>query len=94
MASGQRPFDGDTSFELSAAILHAAPAALPPRIPASLQTIIRRCLAKDPHERYGQAIEVRSALEAVQAEVSSGAKPRLSRRVPAAFCVRASRPSL
>ena len=73
MASGHRPFDGDTSFELSAAILHTAPAALPARIPASLQTIVRRCLAKDPHERYGQAIEVRSALEAVQAEVSSGA---------------------
>ncbi len=73
IASGHRPFNGETSFELSAAILHAAPAALPARIPASLQTIIRRCLAKDPHERYGQAIEVRSALEAVQAEVSSGA---------------------
>ncbi len=73
MASGQRPFDGDTSFELSAAILDAPPAALPARIPASLQTVIRRCLAKDPHGRYGQAIEVRSALEAVQAEVSSGA---------------------
>jgi TolB-like protein/Tfp pilus assembly protein PilF len=74
MARGQRPFGGGTSFELSAAILHAAPAALPPRIPAALQTIIRRCLAKDPHERYGQAIEVRSGLEAVQAEVSTGAR--------------------
>src|SRR5688572_13247492 len=73
MATGQRPFDGGTSFELSTAILDAAPAALPARIPASLQTIIRRCLAKDPHGRYGKAIEVRSALEAVQAEVSSGA---------------------
>jgi tetratricopeptide (TPR) repeat protein/predicted Ser/Thr protein kinase len=88
MASGHRPFDGDTSFELSAAILHAAPATLPARIPASLQAIIRRCLAKDPHERYGQAIEVRSALEAVQAEVSTGAShtivaPRAQRVVRA-----------
>ena len=81
MASGHRPFDGETSFELSAAVLHAAPAALPARIPASLQAIIRRCLAKDPHERYGQAIEVRSALEAVQAEVEGGVRaPRLPSR--------------
>jgi tetratricopeptide (TPR) repeat protein len=73
MASGRRPFDGVTSFALTAAILHAAPAALPDRIPAALQTIIRRCLAKDPLERYGQAVEVRSGLEAVQAEAISGA---------------------
>jgi TolB-like protein len=85
LASGYRPFEGETSFELRAAILHATPAALPPRIPAALQTIVRRCLAKDPHERYGQAMEVRSALEAVQADVQGATRDALIPSDPKRF---------
>jgi tetratricopeptide (TPR) repeat protein len=80
MASAARPFVGATGFELSAAILHEATAPLPARIPAPLQQIIRRCLSKDPRERYKRADEVRAALEAVHAETAS-TMPR-ARRVP------------
>jgi tetratricopeptide (TPR) repeat protein len=66
MAAGSRPFAGVTGFEQSGAILHEPPVALPARVPAALQQIIRRCLAKDPHERYREANEVRSALEIAQ----------------------------
>jgi tetratricopeptide (TPR) repeat protein/TolB-like protein len=66
LASGARPFRGTTGFELSAAILYEAAAPLPARIPAPLQQIIRRCLSKDPRERYKRADEVRAALEAVE----------------------------
>jgi len=71
LANGHRPFHGDTGFALSAAILHEPIPPMPDRVPTSLQTVIRRCLAKDPHERYQQAIEVRSALEMVLSEVSA-----------------------
>ena len=68
MAAGSRPFAGRTGFELSGAILHKAPPPLPAHVPSSVQTIIRRSLAKDPGERYQHAGEVRAALEAVQPE--------------------------
>ena len=74
MAAGSRPFAGATGFEQSGAILHEPPAPLPGRIPASLQQIIRRCLAKDPRERYKQANEIRSALETAQVGVAAATR--------------------
>ena len=70
MATGVRPFTGQTVFELSAAILNQPPATAPVWVPLGLQTIIRRCLAKDPHDRYQHAREVHAALEAVQSDPS------------------------
>lgn len=63
MASGTLPFKGNTSFELASAILHEVPATLPDRVPAGLRTVVGRCLAKEPGERYARAGEVRAALE-------------------------------
>ena len=48
MASAARPFAGATGFELSAAILREPTRPLPPGIPAPLEQIVRRCLAKEP----------------------------------------------
>jgi non-specific serine/threonine protein kinase len=70
MATGVRPFTGQTAFELSAAILHQPPATAPVWVPLGLQTIIRRCLAKAPQDRYQLAGEARAALEAVQSDPS------------------------
>ncbi len=66
MASGELPFRGRTGFDLTSAILQGTPAPLPPRVPASLRSVILRCLAKEPGQRYRQAGEVRAALEAIQ----------------------------
>ncbi len=65
MAAGKRPFGGDTGFELSSAILNQPPRALPASVPPPLATIVERCLAKEPAQRYQRAGEVRSALEAM-----------------------------
>ena len=50
MATGARPFQGQTSFELSAAILHQ------PLVVADLSRVLQgtigRCLEKTPRERY------------------------------------------
>src|SRR3954470_10191636 len=63
MVSGRRPFTGATGFELSAAILHQPPEALPPTVPAPIAAVIHRCLAKNVDERYQQAADVHLALE-------------------------------
>ena len=74
MASGVRPFQGKTGFELSSAILNQPPAPLPGGPggppPAWLRSVIGRCLEKDPGRRYQSSIEVRAALEDVQAGVT------------------------
>jgi serine/threonine-protein kinase len=76
MASGRRPFTGETGFELTSAILRDPPAQLPGHVPPGLQAIIQRCLAKGPMERYRRAGEIRAALEAVG--LSAGSPPASS----------------
>jgi TolB-like protein/Flp pilus assembly protein TadD len=63
MATGHRPFGGQTGFEVSSAILQRAPRALPPAISGTLRAVIERCLEKDAERRYQRAAEVRAALE-------------------------------
>ena len=55
MATGQKAFTGQSQASLIAAILDATPPAistLQPLTPASLDHIVRRCLAKAPDERW------------------------------------------
>jgi tRNA A-37 threonylcarbamoyl transferase component Bud32/photosystem II stability/assembly factor-like uncharacterized protein len=69
------PFQGRTSFEVSAAILHEAPPPLPVRVPPSVVAVIERCLAKDPAQRYQRAGEIQAALEALQSAASAPERP-------------------
>ena len=48
MAAGRRPFHGQSSMDLSSAILKEAPPPLPPAVPGELGAVIVRCLAKEP----------------------------------------------
>jgi serine/threonine protein kinase len=77
MATGQRPFQGRTAFELSAAIFHDAP-VVPSRVPAGLRRVIVRCLEKEPARRYQQASEVRASLEMIDVANRHPARPRLA----------------
>ncbi len=72
MASGETPFQGQTGFANSSAIRKEAPKPLPPPVPPVRWTVIQRCLAKEPGERYQRASEVQAALDAVH---SSGPMP-------------------
>jgi TolB-like protein/tRNA A-37 threonylcarbamoyl transferase component Bud32 len=65
LATGKRPFQGQTGFDLTAAILREPLPALPSSVPAPLAGVVDRCLAKEPGERYQQGSEVRAALGAV-----------------------------
>lgn len=70
MASGARPFQGKTSFELTSSILHDSPPPLPERrggrMTAALRAVVDKCLEKEPARRYQTGGEVRAALEAVE----------------------------
>lgn len=65
MAGGVRPFEGQTAFELSAAILSDALRPLT-TVPTTIQTLIERCLEKEPARRYQRASEVHAVVQAIQ----------------------------
>ncbi len=81
MATGQRPFQGDTNVSVISSILKDTPSAitdLNPRLPPGLAKIIRRSLAKDPSRRYQTATDLRNELEELQQEVDSGVTVSMS----------------
>ncbi len=66
LATGDRPFRGQTKFEVTSAILGQPPRPLPESVPAGLRSVIERCLAKEPGERYQRGSEVHAVLDAIQ----------------------------
>jgi TolB-like protein/Tfp pilus assembly protein PilF len=82
LASGKRPFRGGTPYELSDAILRGTPSTIVPALPFVVQSVIDKCLDKDPSQRYHSGGEVRAALEAASTAAQSD-------RVPVATLARA-----
>ena len=87
MLSGRRPFAGDSRASLMAAIVAAEPPALSslqPQVPAALERLIRRCLAKDPEDRWqtarDMAAELRWIAEEAPGNVPAAATTRRPRR--------------
>ncbi len=79
MATGRRPYDKGNRFELAADVLSDAPVEVPRTVAPPLAAVIKRCLAKRAAQRYGQAGEVRAALEALVSSASTmSAAPRFS----------------
>jgi Tol biopolymer transport system component len=68
MLSGRRAFEGETPVDVLSAILHGDPpeitTAVSP-VPVGLDRVVRRCLEKDPEERFQSARDVAFALEAL-----------------------------
>src|SRR6266542_1218109 len=84
MATGHRPFKGDTNVSIISSILKDTPAPvtdLNPGLPADLARIIRRCLAKDPARRYQTAVDLRNELEDLKQDVDSGVSAVTARPV-------------
>jgi eukaryotic-like serine/threonine-protein kinase len=68
MATGRRAFDGKSTASVIAAILERDPPAvssLQPLAPATLDDLVRGCLAKDPEERWQTAHDVGLQLQAL-----------------------------
>ena len=64
--SGRLPFQGQTPFELSMAIMVEDLPPLATELPEPLRRLVRRCLEKDPAARPADADEVQAALEQVK----------------------------
>ena len=67
MLTGQKPFDGETLTDIVAAIVKNEPdwRALPPGTPAAVQSVIVRCLRKDPSQRLRDIADGRFQIEEV-----------------------------
>jgi Tol biopolymer transport system component len=82
MLSRERPFKRETSAETMAAILRQDPPELAANsgVSPALDRVVRRCLEKNPEDRFQSARDVAFALEAVSAS-SATAAALVSRRV-------------
>jgi tetratricopeptide (TPR) repeat protein len=82
MATGGRPFEGDTSASIIASILRDTPPSvtdLKQTLPAQFGRILKRCLDKDPRRRFQTAVDLKVELEELKAEVDSGETQEHSR---------------
>jgi Tol biopolymer transport system component len=83
MATGERPFQGETTASVLSSILKDTPKAMNEinsALPSLLGRIIRRCLVKDPEHRYQTAKDLRNDLEELKQE--DGVGPEKRRRIP------------
>ncbi|MEW6367526.1 MAG: protein kinase [Acidobacteriota bacterium] len=71
MGTGRRAFEAPSPVETMAAIIQREPAIDGPGLSDDLQSIIRRCLAKDPEERYQTGRDVASSLRALMSGVAA-----------------------
>jgi len=99
LLTGSRPFEGDTAAAEAAAHVHADVPRISearPDLPAELDAVFDRALAKDPGARYGSAAELVADLDAAlhdaapATQVIAAAPPRREPRTPP---IRTSRPS-
>jgi serine/threonine protein kinase len=101
MAAGTRPFQGQTAFELSSAILSQSPPPLPATVPVKLRAVIDRCLAKavsnalkkSAQARYASAAELRSDLAEIHPAFTAHSRAAANLPAPASGRAR-SRPIL
>ena len=73
MVAGARPFQGKSSMDVIVATTRDDPLPVSrhnPGAPPIVESIVRRCLAKDPAERFSGADELSRTLEAAAREVS------------------------
>jgi TolB-like protein/Flp pilus assembly protein TadD len=92
LATGERPFKGNTSVSLLSSIIKDTPrfiTEVQPACPRELARIVRHCLVKDPEYRYQTAKDLRNDLhqlkqdsDSVELAASGGAAVRQDRPAP------------
>jgi tetratricopeptide (TPR) repeat protein/TolB-like protein len=78
MVTGRRAFAGETVHDTLLAVINRDPnpmIGLRPDTPPALEIIVRRCLEKQPSERFESARDVAFALEAISSGNSSAVRP-------------------
>ena len=75
LATGERPFQGDTKISILSSVVKDAPTPVTernPNLPRHLGRIVNKCLEKDPARRYQSALGLRNDLEGLRREIESG----------------------
>ena len=81
MATGKMPFAGESSGEISSAILRdepVPPAQINPQVSPGLEAVIAKALEKDRNLRYQSAAEMRADLQRLKRDTESGRSPAAS----------------
>jgi eukaryotic-like serine/threonine-protein kinase len=75
MATGVRPFLGQTTAAIFDSVIHSVPEwplRSDPKTPPELERLVRKALEKDPTKRYASAAEMREDLQSLRRSVESG----------------------
>jgi serine/threonine protein kinase/tetratricopeptide (TPR) repeat protein len=83
MVTGSRPFDGPTAPIIFDALLNETPQSVrerKPNVPAELERIIGRCMAKNPGERFHSAHDLAFALRSIAGAAGEPKPPRPAAR--------------
>jgi Tol biopolymer transport system component len=75
MATGERPFAGDTFADMASSILKDSPVSVTERkadSPRDLGKLIKRCLEKEPRKRFQSTLDLANELEELRREADSG----------------------
>jgi tetratricopeptide (TPR) repeat protein len=83
LLTGRRPFEARDGMALTAAILTAPtprPRSVTPEVPAELDEVVYRAIARDSKDRYQSAADLQSDLKRLAAGISDA--PTVARRLP------------
>src|SRR3989454_1257727 len=75
MATGERPFQGDTTISVISSIVKDTPRSVTdinPALPRDIGRIVRRALVKDPEHRYQTVKDLGNDLEDLKRDLESG----------------------
>ncbi len=90
MLAGRRAFEGENSASVMAAILTSEPAPVSEiAVPAALDRLLRRCLAKDPEERWQTARDLAAELDWIASPLGD-TTPEARRRERSAWGLKAA----
>ena len=88
MLTGSWPFKGKTAVDVRHAVLHEQPAPLaqvrPGRVPARLQQVLDKALAKDPRQRYQRMSQFADDIRSVIRELGTDSIPGADSLAPVA----------
>ena len=91
MATGERPFKGDTSLAVLSSVLRDTPPLVTDvngALPGDSARIVRRCLIKDPEQRYQSAKDLRIDLEELKQALTAREAAPIAAATPSRWATR------